>query len=874
MEDKLRKISKALQGIPENEVTQTVLIPLFEKMGFFKVEYYGGTDEEGKDILIWEKNNFGDLKLIVAQVKHFKFSNSAGNSKSLQTIINQLVMCFTKGLQYSDKTFHKPYEAILISTDEINSKNIKSRFGDNPSLIDRQIRIIDGLELAELLLKHCPKIVSGLINEEIDFTYYSSESLDNRILLRALSFDQKKAIKNIYTDIDFSLGKASTKLFFNYKFEAYDRAFNLNRNDWENFKLEILKLDGKIIDWLLDQSIDEIEESFNKELEEHEIWYTNSELLKDEEKDNRKVFDILSETHNKDKKIFLQKSIELNQQERRKNIDANVLLRIKKLKTEIKKLEKAIKPLTDFEITLYKHEEEIRMHEANEPEVKLRFQINGIKLGKWLNEQKTSIKDKLELFNAKKPSEEELKAYLQYCSYVFSNSSILLETKECSDCLNLNEDIIRRINFESARFKLSIDKVFDTGMNLTLLGQAGGGKTTNLQMYALNNKSNSDKVIIWAPLAQVVTNWKQNHNETKIEFKIQNLDIAICEYLRYQGVEISNDNFINILQSKSVVVLFDGLDEAMRSNQWLPDGINYIAKKYSSYLQVIVTSRMSGPFVERLNFFTITLLPFTKNQRNQFIEKWFDDKDSEIKEKIKSHFAKNKSIDEITRNPLLTTTLCVLAKHELPLPQTEINLYNNRLKLLTGYYDNVKNIKSRVSTTPHNLEFLAKKLAYYLHNKSKREDSIENLENVAVTILKNNLNEKQAKVAFKELIDPCNIIVPMSDTGKYGFGHLRYQEHLAAMELVSNRNINILILLGPKLPWWRESLYFFAEMSDDLTWLITTLGHQVHSSRYKEILEELIRLRPQSEVEKIRVLFNKFKKDMEYFIEDETNDLY
>lgn len=874
MEAKLRKIMSALQEIPENEFTKTILIPLFEKIGFFKVEFYGGIDEEGKDLLIWEKNNFGELKLCVAQVKHFRFSNSASSSKSFQTIINQLIMCFTKSLPYSDKTVHRPYEAILISTYEIDSKNIKSRFSSNPGLADKQIRIIDGLELAELLINKCPELVSGLLNEDIDFTFYSSETLDNRILLKALSFDQKKAIKNIYTDIDFSLGKTSTKLFFNYKFEAFNKAFILDRTDWENFKIEVLKLDSEIIEWLLDQSINEIEENFNKELNAYEAWGAAYLLLKDKDKEKRKVFETLSTKHDKNKKTLLQKSRELNQQERRKNFDATGLLRIDKLKTEIKALELVIKPLTNFEDILIKHEQDIRIHESNEPEIKYRFNINGKKLGSWLDEQKFLIKEKLALFNSQKPLLDELKAYLLFCSNVFTNSSILLETKECSDCLNLDPDLVGRINFESTRFKLSIDKVFDTGLNITLLGQAGGGKTTNLQMYALNHKSNSDKVIIWAPLAQVVTNWKQNQNETKIEFKIQNLDLAICDYLRLKGIEISNNRFIETLQSKAVVILFDGLDEAMRSNEWLPDGINYIAEKYSRFLQVIVSSRMSGPFVERLNFFTITLLPFTTEQRNQFIDKWFEDKDFEIKEKIKLHFAKNESIDEITRNPLLTTTLCVLAKHELPLPQTEINLYNDRLKLLTGYYDNVKNIKTRISTTPHNLEFLARKLAYYLHNKNKREESVENLEKMSVSILKNKLSEKLAKSAFDELIDPCNIIVPMSDTGNYGFGHLRYQEHLAALELVSNRNINILNLLGNKLQWWRECLFFFAEMSDDLTWLITTLGHQIHNKKYKGILNELICLRPEEEIKSIRLLFDKYKDDIGYFIENENYDGY
>jgi len=37
---------------------------LLECLDFFKVEFYGGTDEQGKDILCWEYDRFDDLKLI------------------------------------------------------------------------------------------------------------------------------------------------------------------------------------------------------------------------------------------------------------------------------------------------------------------------------------------------------------------------------------------------------------------------------------------------------------------------------------------------------------------------------------------------------------------------------------------------------------------------------------------------------------------------------------------------------------------------------------------------------------------------------------------------------------------------------------------
>jgi len=85
----------------------------------------------------------------------------------------------------------------------------------------------------------------------------------------------------------------------------------------------------------------------------------------------------------------------------------------------------------------------------------------------------------------------------------------------------------------------------------------------------------------------------------------------------------------------------------------------------------------------------------------------------------------------IIHNPLLSTILCILAKNDVDLPNTEIKLYNDRLKLLTGYYDRVKNIDSRIFSTPQTLEMLAQKLAFYLHTKGSRKEDKNSLKEQA-----------------------------------------------------------------------------------------------------------------------------------------------
>jgi len=867
MIEKIRKIYTAIQLIPENDLTKTVIKPVLEKLGFLKVEFYGGQDEEGKDLLCWNKDPLGDISLIVAQVKHFKFSNKASGNLSFQNIVNQLTMSLLKEVHYSDKSIHFPEKVYLISSKEIDSKNIKTRFSTYPSIDQSRIKIIDGYLLAELILKNCPNIASKLINEDIDLSYYSSENLTNETLLKALGFNKKINLKSIYTDIDFSLGKQTTRLFFNTQFKGITKEFTLDKIEWNNFKIDLEKLDEKIINDILNQNIEKIELNFKLQFEEFKKWEDIDNLKKAELIERENIFKEVVNKNKSDWTYFRKKQSEYNELVKRKKNKKteksitfdrlnNELIDLKRKLIDVFKEEKKVETLSKF----------LEHHISERPNPKYYFSINGKEIESILIEDKKFIVSEIRKFNLKKPSSNELKEYLKKCHVIFQKSSILLNNDRFLQSLGINSDIKLRESLESTRFKLPINKIFDTNLNLVLLGEAGAGKTTSLQMYAINNKESEDKIILWAPLIRLVQNWSLNKNDEENKTKIKSLDLAICEYLRSKNINLSTSEILDIFNKKKIVVLFDGLDESIKSNEWLPEAINYLAKKYSLSFQIIVTSRMTGEYIEKLQFLTVTLLPFTKEQRNQFITKWFDKKDADIRDKILQHFKENKSIDETTRNPLLTTTLCVLAKHNLPLPNTEIKLYDDRLKLLAGYYDNVKNIPTRISTTPHNLEYLSKKIAYFLHSKFIREIEYTKLEEYASQCMGRLLSPKMTKTALKELIDPCNILVPMTDTGKFGFGHLRYQEHLAASELSTSRGINIHYLMTQI--WWRESLIFFAQMSDDLIWLTKDIGYYIGDKKFISMLNELIKLRPKKEQNKINALIKEYSENFSLVYDD------
>jgi predicted NACHT family NTPase len=287
------------------------------------------------------------------------------------------------------------------------------------------------------------------------------------------------------------------------------------------------------------------------------------------------------------------------------------------------------------------------------------------------------------------------------------------------------------------------------------MGEAGAGKTTCMQMFTINRKEENSRIYIYLPLSRVIQNnehRKQRNEELRIEREIVN-------YLLSSGVSLNLIQFQNLIKVKKTTLLLDGLDEAIKKAPWLIADITKLSGNYADNLQIITTARSSGNY--DLPFFNITLLPFTNEQKFHFIDCWFSTSESHISENIKKHLRKNSSLSELVNNPLLTTILCVLAEHQLPLPTTELRLYNDRMDLLTGYYDNVKNI-SRTLTPPDILKNLAQKLAFHLHSRTKREEDIRELEKISIKLMLNSVRKDTAINALRELVDPCNILVPMS----------------------------------------------------------------------------------------------------------------
>lgn len=307
------------------------------------------------------------------------------------------------------------------------------------------------------------------------------------------------------------------------------------------------------------------------------------------------------------------------------------------------------------------------------------------------------------------------------------------------------------------------------------------------------------------------------------------------------------DSLDALLRKRQTVLLLDGIDEVVKEAPWIADGMERLSKLYPK-AQIIASSRESGGYVRDLPFSAVKLLPFTDDQRETFVRGWFGaDCHDDHAIAIVRHMKSNPELSEIVRNPLLTTVMCVLEEHGVPLPNNEVQLYDERMRLLLGQYD-VHKGTVRISSRSRDLLDVAIVLAFHLHRSHTREAPADELRRVLIERLGARIGASAVSRALDELFDPCNVLVANPIDGRLGFGHLRYQEYLVARYIEANR-IRLADLAGQE--WWRGPFFLLARMATDAEWIIQELS-EADDEGLTAWAPILLEARPEAEHKRLR----------------------
>ena len=889
----------------EVSYVRNIVIPVLEAENYQRVDFHHGPTEIGKDLIFIEKRPFNREGLVVAVVKVGKLSKSASDSNGFPVLVVQIDQARKNSVSTWDGKSKKPDKVLVILADDPSADVLSSHLEGYRDLISSGVEFICGSDIAESLLQNRPEIAEQILETKLDAAAFLAANPTNLPILRALQSPEAVDIADIFTDLDASVGRATIRSALAMN-AVGDLQLSIEEDGWDRVSNTIRLTEaaiGNFIQGDLASIAAEYQTQVNRSLQKRSVEYRNSITRFASEFPSwltSTLTDIdarvaalglptltdLAEPSDVD--VLIGKPLKIASDARRE-----VAIRQEKYSEQIQvdrliaRLEEISDDLRSLRLSLDENLDRLRQHindtnAADMPSVlhrnlielektlareakncmsfhthsrkalegvenyvsppKYRVNVDGRLLAQRLETTKSRF---FELFGSNEmgSSPEFTKRVLIETRRFLSGVDALIGTPELRDILREDADCADQQTFGSCVLGL-----LDSGVNAIVIGNAGVGKSTTLQMYALTNFSESivsfgkqfmcfisircrrcgadicsEKVskryeekadgeeVLFIPLSMldVREDWES----------IGSIDVFCTEAERLissvqKGV---TKKFIlaRLRQASRLTLVFDGLDEAKHLLPWLVDFIDKMISQKGDSIQVVASSRFWFDSLQPIGFLQISLLPFRDEQLRRFIGSFLSDS-PELARLVVDHLDDHPSMFDVCKTPLMATVLCLLAKSGVVLPETRNALYQERFDLLWGIYDAKKNVQ-RVRSTRSCLEDVSKKAAFFLHTRGLRSVCRERLFPAVVESLSLKYQPATVLRALNELIEPCNVLY-VDWSGDVGFGHLSFQEYLVAEELYSNRQGEICRYLHDS--WWRGVLTLIAMKCEDVGSLI------------------------------------------------------
>jgi hypothetical protein len=230
--------------------------------------------------------------------------------------------------------------------------------------------------------------------------------------------------------------------------------------------------------------------------------------------------------------------------------------------------------------------------------------------------------------------------------------------------------------------------------------------------------------------------------------------------------------------------------------------------------RVIATCRDSVTIDTGTHWLKGSLQPLRDDQVREFFGRWCESE--KLSPAILLEYINepmNQRIKEICRVPINATILFSLYRKQLPLPRNREDLYSKRFDLLLEEWDIGRGVPSRNRISkPIKLRFCSL-LALRTHYKRLTSFSRSDATSMWSSRFAHQAGGASAEAVLAELMS--NGVVVEAVGGHLSFGHLSYQEYLAAKGVLQC-NAGRMLAKRCHEPWWRVVGVFYASMSDDV----------------------------------------------------------
>jgi NACHT domain len=363
---------------------------------------------------------------------------------------------------------------------------------------------------------------------------------------------------------------------------------------------------------------------------------------------------------------------------------------------------------------------------------------------------------------------------------------------------------------------------------LVLLGGPGSGKSTAVRHLAwshaaahrgissgtllLARKGISSRVLIplRIELRRLV---EENRSYTSYDFLAYTK-----EMLKREAVEIDSRMFEQLLAEKTLLVLFDGLDEVatLADRRVLVNEIETFVQRYPGNC-VLVTSRPVGydlsPLSPRL-FVHEQIQEFDNKQIRQFLERWYTHvlhlspiphNDQQELEALVRTLQENPRLHKLAENPLLLAVITALHRYER-LPDRRVLVYDRCAELLLETWAKLRGTDKRwhdMRMSKEDQYACVARLGFILHQRSQRQGETESTTDTASDVsasfmlheIEQFIQQQRLVIDTLEQKSEADLLLALMQeevglmvergTGSggeslYGFVHRTFQEYFAA----------------------------------------------------------------------------------------------